>query len=703
MSITALPYLALLCPVQNCTALYLLILFCLSHDPIHLQFTLSAFLHCFLSVHSNLIPPSLTQMQEEKDSEINELKTIYNSELDTLRLENKSIIDDLEAIHTSELQKIKLLNHGEYSNHIDEIEKANKLKTEQIKDESNKLLIIAVNQAVEKLEIDHENLISDLRQEYQEILNQTTITEQKNLLLKVAEIKKIYTEHEENSIKSLKLELSNSYLNDIASNNEDSKIAYQINLKKMITTHETDLKNIVAATKIEYENRMNELNKTHAENLKIQLHEKEKNLSEEYSENIEKIIQEIKEKNHEKIMIICDENDNEKKLLKQGCIDIIKNVEEKHEIEIINIKNEHEKELRSKQLEYECQILTAITNDRDDMNINCEKATTQLKEKTNTALHTLHNDVTQKQTNAVTLAVNEMKKEYENKIVILIENNIQSIKTYEEKEKTIEEEFGRKINDIRTQHEEHIKNILEEYSKEKNECVEEALLSLQNKHDKIIKKLYLGYQAKLDELNDALVAEEEHSSVKMEERELENEKKLKNLLAEQNATLCESHNIQLLNKIKESRDSLTAEHNTIINELKNEYDSQQSTVIKDIIESYGKKGRDALETQRTLFQKERSSDLEKSKFEIRIFTENHITEMSNLKSNILKSHQKQLGEMRSEMEGLIKGTVREKEKAAERAVEASSAMLYADKELSITHMRSQHVRTYSLLYLICHH
>jgi hypothetical protein len=620
--------------------------------------------------------------------------------LDTLRLENKSIINNLKATHTAQLQKIKLSNHGEYSNQIDEIEKANKMKIEQIKDESNKLLIIAVNQATEKLETEHEILISDLRQEYQEILNQTTITEQKNLVLKVGEIKKIYTEHEENSIKSLKLELSNSYLNDIASNNEDSKIAYEINLKNMITTHETDLKNCVTATKIENENRINELNITHAENLKIQLYEKEKFLYEEFSERVKKIIQEIEEKNHEKIMIICDDNDSEKKLLKQGCIDIIKNVEEKHEIEIRTIRNEHEKELKNKQLEYECQIIAAITNDRDDLNTHYEKGTTQLKEKTSTVPNTLHNGVTLKQTNAVTLAVNEMKKEYENKIIILIENNIQNIKSYEEKEKTTEEEFQQKIKDIRTQHEEHIKNILEEHSKDKNECVEEAILSLQNKHDKIVKKLYLGYQAKLDELNDALVAEEEHSSVKMEEKELENEKNLKILLAEQNATLCESHRIQLLNKVKETSDSIIAEHNTIIHELKNECDSQQSTVIKDIIESYGKKGRDALETQRTLFQKERSSDLEKSKDEIRILTENHITEMSNLKSNILKSHQKQLGEMRSEMEGVIKGTVREKEKAAERAVEASSAMLYADKELSITHMRSQHVRTHSRLFFI---
>jgi hypothetical protein len=681
------------CPIPS-------ILFCLSHDPIHLLQSSPTIL---LFVHSNLISRSLTQIQEEKDIEVNELKTKHNSELDTLRSQNESFIDDLKATHTAELEKIKLLNSGEYSNQIDEMEKANELIIEQIKDESNELLKMAVNQAVEKLEIEHENLISDLRQEYQEILNQTAITEQKNLVLKVGEIKKIYTEHEENSIKSLKLELSNRYLNDIASNNEKSKNSYQININNMITKHETDLKNCVAATKIEYENRIIELNNTHAENLKIQLKEKEKFLSLEYSENVKKIIKEIEEKNNEKIKIICDENDNEKELLKHGCIDIIKNVEEKHEKEIITTKNEHEKVLKSKQLEYECQIITAITNDRDNMNIHIEKATTQLKEITSIAQHTLHNDVTQNQTNAITLAVNEMKKEYEKKIIILIENNTQNIKSYEEKEKTKEDEFQQKINHTHTRHEEHIKNILEEHSKEKNKCVEEAILSLQNKHDTIIKKLYLGYQAKLDELNDALVAEEENSSVKMEEKELENEKKLTVLLAEQNATLCESHKIQLLNEIKESRDSLIAEHNTIINELKNEYDSQQSTVIKDVIESYGKKGRDALEAQRTLFQKERSADLEKSKEEIRILTENHTTEMSTLKSNILKSHQKQLCEIRIEMEGVIKGTVREKEKAAERAVEASSAMLYADKELSITNMRSQHVRIHSHLFLINHH
>ena len=581
--------------------------------------------------------------------------------MDALKSQNESFINDLKATHTTELQKIKLSNHEVYSNQSDEMEKSNKLKVEQIGDESNKLLIIAVNQAVEKLEIEHENLILELRQEYQELLNQTAITEQKNLVLKVGEIKKIYTEHEENSIKSLKLELSNSYLKDIASNNDDSRI--------------------------EYEKRINDLNNTHAKNLKSQLFEKEKFLCTEYSKNAKKIIEEIEEKNNEKIMMICDDNDNEKKLLKQGCIDIIEKAEEKHDIEMRSLKTEHEEELRNTQVECESQIIAAIANDGDDMNTNYEEATTQLKEKTST--------VTLKQTNAVTQAVSQMKKKYENRIIILIENNIQNIKSYEEKEKIAEEECQRKINDIRTQHEEHMKNTLEEHLKDKNDCINEALLSLQSKHDKVVKKLYLGYQAKLDELNDAIVAEEEHSSVKMEEKELENEKKLKILLLEQNATLSESYKIQLLNQMKESRDSLIAEHNTIINELKNEFDSQQSTVIKDIIESYGKKGRDALETQRTLFQKERSSDIEKSKEEIRIITENHITEMSNLKSTILKSHQKQLADMRSEMNGVIKGTVREKEKAAERAVEASSAMLYADKELSITHLRSQHVRLHT--------
>ena len=52
------------------------------------------------------------------------------------------------------------------------------------------------------------------------------------------------------------------------------------------------------------------------------------------------------------------------------------------------------------------------------------------------------------------------------------------------------------------------------------------------------------------------------------------------------------------------RDTLIAEHNTIIDELKDKSDYEHSTIVKDMIESYGKKGRESLESQRTLFQKE---------------------------------------------------------------------------------------------------
>ena len=375
---------------------------------------------------------------------------------------------------------------------------------------------------------------------------------------------------------------------------------------------------------------------------------------------------------------------------------VISEMEEKHDVEIKNMQIEHNKESVSKQLEHEIEIKnaveTAIASDRDDINEYYENATTELKEKTTKALHLLHTDLTLKHTTAVANAVAENKKEYEGKIIILIENNIQNIKTYEEKEKTNEEEYNRELNEIRTQHELQIKNLLEEHSKNKNICIEDEILNLQNKHDKIIKKLYLGYQAKLDEMSDALVAEEEHSLVKMEEKEIENEKKLNILLLEQNATLGESHKIQLLQQSKEMRDTLIAEHNTMINELKDKTDNDHSIIVKDIIESFGKKGRESLETQRTLFQKERSADLEKSKEEIRLLSLNHTTEISTLKSAILKSHQKQLTDMKNEMENTIKITIREREKAADRAVEASSVLSYTEKETTITNMRTQHVR-----------
>ena len=576
-------------------------------------------------------------MQEERDEEIHKIRKTFNVELESIRLDNKSLIDNLNNTHTDELQKIKLLHHQEILNRSIEIEEANKLKLEQINENSNILIIESVKKAVDDVQKTHENLIFELRKEYQEILNQLTITEQKNLVLKVGEIKKIYTEHEENSIKSLKLELSNNYLNEIASNNEEFKAVHQ--------------------------NEISELNMRHEERLKNKLNENEINFAFSHAEKINNVISEM---------------------------------EEKYETEIKNIQIEHNKETVNKQLEYEIQIKdaveTAIASDRDDINKYYENATTELKEKTTSALHLLHTDLTLKHTTAVAHAVAENKREYENKIVILIENNIQNIKNYEEKEKNNEEEHNRELNEVRTQHELQIKNLLEEHSKNKNSCIEEEISNLNDKNDKIVKKLYLGYQAKLDEMSDALVAEEEHSLVKMEEKEIENEKKINILLSEQNATLCESHKIQLLQQLKEMRDTLIAEHNTIINELKDKTDNEHSIIVKDIIESFGKKGRDNLETQRSLFRKERSADLEKSKEELRLLTIRHTTEISTLKSVLLKSHQKQLSDMKNEMENTMKVTLREREKAADRAVEASSVLSYTDKEITITNMRSQHVR-----------
>ena len=162
--------------------------------------------------------------------------------------------------------------------------------------------------------------------------------------------------------------------------------------------------------------------------------------------------------------------------------------------------------------------------------------------------------------------------------------------------------------------------------------------------------------------------------------------------------LAESYSNETELKIKKIEKDHENEKITILRDLKNVTEEEHSLSKKELIENFWKQSRETLEMQRLQLEEERLSEIEKSKKEFILLVEKHENEKKIIKTENENEVKRLLNDLKLEMNEKYENSVKEKEKAAERALEEATANLRIEKESAVSNLKSSHVRYYYYYY-----
>ena len=198
-------------------------------------------------------------------------------------------------------------------------------------------------------------------------------------------------------------------------------------------------------------------------------------------------------------------------------------------------------------------------------------------------------------------------------------------------------------------------------------------------YDNKLKEIKMSYESQIEEINS------------------ENEIKLIDMLDNLRYEMKEVHTTNIENIIREKRKEFDVEINLKLRELRNVLDEEHSLECKDLIEKLGTQNRFAHESQTVKFEKERLTESEKMRDEINAIKQEYEQKLVSQKIEQEKLLEKYLSDQGNEFENKMKDTVREKERASEKALKASSAILEAERESFVSTLRAQQVRTSNII------
>ena len=177
-----------------------------------------------------------------------------------------------------------------------------------------------------------------------------------------------------------------------------------------------------------------------------------------------------------------------------------------------------------------------------------------------------------------------------------------------------------------------------------------------------------------------------------------NKKTLTESLEKLRKELAESYSNETELKIKKIEKDHENEKITILRNSKNVAEEEHSLSKKELIENFWKQSRETLEMQRLQLEVERLSETEKSKKEFILLVEKHENEKKIIKTENENELKRLLNDLKVEMNEKYENSVKEKEKAAERALEEVTANIRIEKESALSNLKSSHVRYYYRYY-----
>jgi hypothetical protein len=363
---------------------------------------------------------------------------------------------------------------------------------------------------------------------------------------------------------------------------------------------------------------------------------------------------------------------------KQNFLTQLKEVETKSE-HVLSIKLEELRAELSKS--HVAQMSKALSDQLKDQETKSQQCLSAEREEFGSHL----SEMTRVGEQRLSYAVEKLKAEHQQEVTSLQELHDKQQKAALE---SASKDFELRIAEMQSAQDLALQDLTDKLMESNNRATEDTVSKMLTAHERELEKLKASH---LVEMREALAAKgveiERHLRVlnaSVEERQLF-------ALEELRAELSEAHSVLLAQTIRDVKKNSEIEKQSVLQDFINTADEHHTAASKELVETLGKEGRDALEAQRVITLRERAADTDRMRGEISALTASHEAAIVALKAEALKVQQRQLEDQKRNLESAFKVTARDKEKASERALEASSVLLAADREMAVTNMRAQHV------------
>ena len=524
------------------------------------------------------------------------------------------------------------------------------------------------------LKAHYESVIEDMVGTQEAELTEAITADRTGFASRLEEI----AEQNDFKLEELRIELSEHHADELEKALSEVKDEHVKELVQLQASFEAHLKATANADKQLLASQMQNMKTKSEENQAAALENLRVQLAESYSKEREQVVREIKAQHdahiEELTTTLGSKFQQGISADKQGFEKKLREVLSKSE-ETLGIKIEEAEELRAElQKTHMEQMKDQERRSKEHLAAEREKFESQLA------------DTSRVGQGKLSTALDKLKAEHKVVVTSLQEQHDKTLKTALE---SANRDFKMQLAEVNSAHDQALDDLSTELIESNNKATEETVSKMILSHQKQVEKLKAAHQI---EVKEALAAEGEDFHAHLKILTARSEEKHTAAIEELRIELSEAHVVLLAQTVRDLKKNSEIEKQSALCESRNTADQHHSALSKELVETLGKEGRDALEAQRMISMRERAADMERMRGEMSALTDTHEAAVAALKADALKVQQRHLEDQKRDLENSFKLSARDREKASERAIEASSALLTADREAAVTNMRAQHVR-----------
>jgi hypothetical protein len=534
--------------------------------------------------------------------------------------------------------------------------------------------------------------MGELKAHYEAMIRDMVSTQESELAEAIAADRKGFAarledvaEQNDFKLEELRIELSEMHSEDLEKALNDLKREHNKELVELQASFEAHLKEtcnkdkkLLATQLLSMKDKSEETQTAALEALRVEL-------SERYSKEIAQAVKDtaVQHEAHVEELTSTLKKDFTQGITadKQSFATQLKEVETKHQ-QMLNVKLEELRAELSKS--HAAQMAKALSDQLKDQEKRSQECLAAEREEFGSHL----TELTRAGEKRLADALDKLKAEHQQEVTSLQDLHEKKLKAALG---AAGKDFKFQIAEMQSAQDLALQDLTEELMESNNRATEETVSKMLTAHEREVEKLKAGH---LIEVRDALAAKGEEIEVHLKVLNASSEERQAFALEELRAELSEAHSVLLAQTVREVKKNSDIEKQSVLHDFINTADEHHTAASKELVETLGKEGRDALEAQRVIMLKERAIDIQRMRGEISALTVSHEAAVAALKAEAVKAQQRLLEDQKRDLESAFKLTARDKEKASERAMEASSVLLAADREMAVTNMRAQHVSYY---------
>ena len=512
----------------------------------------------------------------------------------------------------------------------------NEFKLEELRIELSEKHLVEMNKVLLDCTKENEAMLRQLRDENVAALEECSAQDRRHFAAQLEDMKIRSDEALKESLQQQRVELSENYLTEMTHAVKHATLEHEALISRLVATHETTL---------------------------------DKGIITERQDHAAKIADMKNQHKQQMIACLADQKEEMVQKFQKQITSTVDALNQKHDQQIEMMLRDHEEDFNISQAEKVAY--------NDDM----KKSVIKGEEKLTAALEDLRSQLERQHSDALSLALREMKESHEAQQERLKEEHSQMLSSVSNADK---EQFNLMLNEVYVRSENDLLSLRNDLQSEYALKIMEA----QKEYHREVSVMKSHYEV---EVRAALSFEVESYHAKIEDMKSRGEDTLSDALQQQRKELSTAHSLNLINAVKECQSRCEAEKQSALSEYRNATEDSYSLSTRELVERIGKESREALDSQRTLLQKERNADIERARTEVRTITDTHEAAIASIKFENSRYTERLLDSQKAELESLHKVTIREKEKASEKAFESSSAILSSERDLELSHMRTQYV------------